>query len=312
MYEEIVMPVLTKFFNKTQEEIEGELLVDGKLIPTAQDVIFGWDANRVSGWKKKQTDAHDEGYKKAEKKIATEKENKLKELVGITTDKTGDDLFAEITTHLDVLKAGSKTKGGATEEEIKRNPLYIQLEQRLQKEYVPLTKYTELQTEFTGYKNSQQKNLLKEETTKIFMGLNPIFATSDNNKISNSISNFNDHIINSIDAVETVEGKSFPIKEGKRLTNQAGYAITLDEYVKQEASKFYEFKAQSAKGNAGNTLPDEEKKKLGVTFEPKFYKGPIPKTIEERNQFQSEAKTPDEKYEIGKLFIAYENSLKKK
>ena len=83
---DLTLGVLTKMFNKTEDEL-GELIFDGEEIKEgALDALLGLDAERISRIKKEasgdSTKKFDDGYKKATKEVMGKFEADFKEKTG--------------------------------------------------------------------------------------------------------------------------------------------------------------------------------------------------------------------------------------
>lgn len=224
------------------------------------------DKERVSNLKKT---AHDDGYKKAEKKVKTEVETTLKEKFEIDSDKQGEDLFDEIIEN--VSKKDTGKKGQLTDDDVKKHSLYLQLEKQLKEKETSVKAEYEQKIEALQKQYSREKvvGTVSNKVLEIFESLNPVLS-SDAAKAANQKKAFAERF-NGYDW-EEADGEFYPVKDGKRMEDDHGHAITLSGLVKSTAETLYDFKAASDRTSPGEKDKGKDDKSKTT------YTGKLPKT----------------------------------
>jgi hypothetical protein len=239
------------------------------------------DKERVSGLKKT---AHDDGYKKAEKKIKSEVEDLLKSKFEVDSDKQGEELIEEILETAGK-KSDGKKGGEVTEDVVKKHPAYLSLESQLKKQEKSIKdqyeqKIQELQKQFSREKTGAT---VSNKALEIFEGLNPVLST-DAAKAANQKRTFVSRFT-SMDW-ENVDGEFYAIGEdGKRKEDEHGHAITLTKLVKAEAEQLYDFKAASERSSPGE-------KDKGKDDGKSAYAGKLPKSQAEYEKMMNDRTIP--------------------
>lgn len=245
--EEIIKYVVSKQFNKTDEEI-AEMLFDGEALKDdAGDVILALNEEKVKKLKADRDDNFNKGFQKAEKQFKTFAETKFKEITGF--DKEAEDYESLVKSYVEESQKKTK-KTDLTDDDIKKHPLFIQLEQSR----VPKEELEKVNDEFSNFKKNVERNMvlntIRGKAWDIVAAKNPILpqsqqiATTLRNKFLEEFSQFD---------YEQQDGKFIVLKDGKRVEDQHGNLKPFDSMVLDVAGNFFEFQAQTDKGNAGNS-----------------------------------------------------------
>ncbi len=148
---EFIEGLVGKTLNLPKEKV-AELLYepDGTTIkPDAIDTIVSLDALRIKSLKDAHKDEltkiHDEAYGKAKGEALTKWEKQIKEELGITTDAKGIDLVKEA-----ISKAANVQMD---EEKIKLHPKFIELEKKLNQDFISKAEYDKVKQEFDEFKS---------------------------------------------------------------------------------------------------------------------------------------------------------------
>lgn len=247
--------------------------------------LIAKDVQRVSDIKK-STDTEgkfQEGYKKAKKEVLTELENSVKTKFGIQSDKTGLELIETIVVEKETL--AGKGKAQMTEDDIKKHPVYQTLETKL------TAKDTEHSAALQAIKDEQKKTetfaVVKSKALSVLEGLKPI--KSQNAEVATTIQNL---FLGSLEQYEfdtTTPDRTIVLKDGKVVEDQHGHSLILEELVKTNAPKFFEFEKNNGGSNGGNN--NQQTPPGGGTG---GYPAGIqkPKTLEELSKITNDDKIP--------------------
>jgi len=243
---DVLRSIVTGMFSKTDDEVASLIFnEDGSLKEDADTVILGMSSTKI---KRIQEDAtkgqqtfFDNGYSKAKGEELKKVEKKFLEITGFSTDKTTfDEMVAEY--------AASK-KSSVTPDDIKKNPLYLELERNA----VPKTKYETLEKEYTEFKANQERakviNVVKSKAWDITSGRNPILG--DNPAVA---STRKDDFLGKLDGYdyEVNDSNILVLKDGKRVEDQQGNALSFESHVNHLADRNFDFQKQNKKDSAGN------------------------------------------------------------
>lgn len=269
---EIIESLVGKTLNLPKEQLAGILYEpDGVTFkPDAVDKLVEIDAQRIKqlreAHKEDLTRMHDDGYSKGKGESLTKWEKQLKEELGLESDAKGIDLIKEAIA--------KNAKVEIDEEKIKLHPRYIELEKKLNNEYISKAEYDKVKVEFDEFKNqievTKVNSVVKQDAIKAFRSLKPVLS-KDPVKATNQESDF----VNKLTSFEydlQDDGNHIIKINGKRLETNNGYPVSFADFVKSEASKYYDFEQQDSRGNAGNanngnagtgvTLPSTEREYL--------------------------------------------------
>lgn len=255
-----------KIFNLTEDKLADYIESDGTI---NIDGLIELDAQRIKALKEAHksdlTRMHDEGYNKGKGESLTKYEARLKEELGVQTDAKGIDLIKELIA--------KNSKNEIDEEKIKLHPRYIELEKKLNNEFIPRNEYEKVKAEFDQYKDQIEKantySAVKQDAVKVFRSLKPVLS-KDPVKATNQELDFVNKLIQYEYEVQS-DGNHIIKQGGKRLETANGYPVSFADFVKSEAMKFFDFEVQDPKGNAGNNnsggglnvvLPKSEKEYL--------------------------------------------------
>ena len=243
---EILKYSLTKMFGKTDDEIVGLLYEGDALREDAGEVILQLNEEKIAKLKKDRDLNFDKGYQKAQKEVLTTAEKKFKELTGFNHE--AEDFETLVNSYIEA-EGKKKSKATPTDDDIKKHPLFIQLEAGR----VPKEDYEKVVTEFTDFKNNVQRNQvlsqIKSKAWDVIAAKNPILP--QNQAIANTLRNTFLNELGSYD-YEDQDGKFIVTKDGKRHEGKQGNLVPFESFVQEIAGNFFEFQAQSDKGNAGN------------------------------------------------------------
>jgi hypothetical protein len=299
--------VLTKVYGKTEAEVKEKLFTekDGVLIPNDDfdSIVLSWDEARVAAWKKKETTANDNGYKRAQKEILTGVEKMYRD-AGIIAD--GETTEAVIEK-FEQLKLNSKTT--LTDDDIKKTKLYLDFEAKVKKEYLPKSDHEAKLAEFSQkIKDIELKEMsisVNDEAAKSF-NPNDFMLSEDPTRRQNQVNEVYEKLNKMYDSIEKSEDGIVLIKNGKRLEDTHGNPKKISDLIEGITLSLYDKKAQGAAGSAGNENKDPKKQTGKIVFTATTRK----ELAAERNKKQSEAKTPEERMLISQTALAYEKTLK--
>lgn len=303
---DVFLGFLAQTLNKPVEEI-AELLYqkgeDGKLsddlVENASDVLKKLDVDRVkklretadnSGHKK----ALEDQYKRGKKEALSDLEKSLMEQYGIESDKTGADLVSEIVA--------KTAKSDLPEEKVKRHPLYLDLEKRLNTEVSKLTEQHKNEREELekGYARKFTLANVKQRALMELEKLNPVLP--ENAQIAANYKRLYADAFEQFNYEQQEDGSLLVIKGDKRLEDDHGNPVDFDKLLKNTASQFFTFKEQSAKGSAGNKNGSSGAGDSTGSIE-------VPTDADDAWDKYQNAKTPEERQAIAKaLKEAWEES----
>jgi hypothetical protein len=248
MEKDLLTGLLEKAYNKTPEEVS-ELLYQKPddsdeviLKENAIDLILDLDGQRVTQLKTSATPDKEQIKKLRDEmrsEVLTDFEKKLKARYNIESSSQGLDLVQEVVDTV--------SDCDISEEKIKQNPVFLEMEDKMNK------RLEQLQEEYDDYKLNQDKrtrlNRVEQDVLNIFASLNPI--ESPNTTVANTRRNDYLRKFESYDFEIQEDGNHFVKKDGKRVEDKHGNPVKFQDFVKDMASRHYEF-AQSDGGSAGN------------------------------------------------------------
>jgi hypothetical protein len=131
---------------------------------------------------------------------------------------------------------------------------------------MPKAEYDKVKAEYDEFKTTIEKtkvtSVVKAEAIKVFRSLKPVLS-KDPVRATNQESDFANKLT-SYEFELQDDGNHIIKVNGKRLENANGHAVSFADFVKSEASKYYDFEQQSDKGNSGNNHDDD--KNIHVTL----------------------------------------------
>ncbi len=263
---QVLQSLLTGIFSMTDGEIAELLYSDGKIKDDADQLLLERHAKKVEKINAEKQKYFDNGYSKGKKESMERVEKEFKEKTGMD----GEDFEAMLTAHLEAVK----TKPKHSDDDVKRHPLFIDLERNsIKKE-----QYDALKTEFETYKQQEQRrNALGRVQSKAWeltsarspiLSDNPLVAETRKGDFLRKFEEYDYEINDDLIVV---------VKDGKRLEDKHGNIITFDAHVGKLAEMCFDFKKQQDRGNAGNnqnapasvpTNEDEYRKSLATEQDP--------------------------------------------
>lgn len=253
---ELLESLVGKTLNLPKEQLAGILYEpDGTTLKAdAIEKLVEIDAQRIKSikdaHKEDLTRMHDEGYSKGKGESLSKWEKQIKEELGLETDTKGIDLIKE------AIAKNSKVE--MDEEKIKLHPKYLELERKLNNEYLPKAEYDKVKAEFDEFKQqievTKVNSVVKQDAVRVFRSLKPVLSkdpvksTNQETDFVNKLTQFEYELQN--------DGNHVIKIGGKRLETANGYPISFADFVKSEASKYYDFEQQDQRGNAGNADSD--------------------------------------------------------
>jgi len=251
------------------------------------------DKARVSKLKAEAGTTFDNGYKKAEKEVTARWEKNLREKFGVETDAAGEDLLAAILE-----KAKTKPAGNASDDDIKKHQLYLQLEQQYLRDVKEAKEAGEKALEeFKAQQSAMSvKGTAKNKAKDLLLGMKPVLEedpTISETRIQDFLRE-----LEGFDFQEIEGGVLVPIKDGKRVENDHSHPVSFEDLTKQIAAKRFKFQVQDPKGNSGNQ--NEPGKSGNVS-----YSGKVPANETELWQTYSTLKDPTQQKA---LMDAYEKA----
>ncbi len=205
------------------------------------------DKDRVQKINLNQKDKFDQFYNKSKKEVLSSFEKEVKAEFGINDeDLKGLDLVRSIVEQNS--KAPKADISKLTEDEIKAHPSVIKILN--EKDSIFKQREQEIKSEFDNQMNTFNKkerfNQVSKKALEILESMNPVLST-DPFRASNQKNILLEQLKN-YDYQED-NGKFFPLKDGKRLENDHGHGIDFDNLIKNEASKYFDFKKADDRSN---------------------------------------------------------------
>ena len=304
--DKIFLEFLAKTLNITIEQAAELLYEDPNatekvLKNDALAAILQKDADRVKAIKEglgidpqKEKDLRDEGYRRAEKEIMTNFEKSVREEYGIESEAQGVELIKAV-----VQKSVQGVKGGElTDDKVKAHPLYTQLEKRMNDELAKLK--TDHQSQIDNMKAEHEKegtlSKVKGIAKTMLASFNPLIA--ENTVVAaNRETDFLEKFAGYDYQFDDKGNVSLIIdKDGKRLENAQGHAVKFNDFVKEKADLYYEYKKQDQKGDPNGGTNDGQNPPAGGS---KFN---IPKSEEEYYQKLGELSSSEDRAAYTKLY----------
>jgi hypothetical protein len=257
-----ILEYLSKIHGKSKEELTEYLYEKDdkdelKLKDNSLELLSELDANRVATIKSNVETELTTKFEKIKKDQAGRlKKETLAELEGAlmedfsieSTDKKGIELVKDI-----IAKNSKKTLSA---DDIKKMPEYRELESRINTDYIPKTKYEELETEYRTFKTDLEKNknrqVLREAALKCFRDCKPKLS-SDANKAAGQERMFLQAHVDNLNVDASNPDDILLLKEdGSRMEDKHGNAITLKQYVKDQTLANFDIIVQNPGGGSGN------------------------------------------------------------
>lgn len=242
----------------------------------------------------------DEKFKAGQRNKAEEFEDSLRTTFNVDAEKkmTGADLVAEA---LNQVTEAAKKKGNLTEDEIKKTPVYLKLEQDLKKDLQKLK--DEHKTTMDGLEAKQKSKELFErvsgkameifDTMKPVLSEDPVKAKAQRQLVVNALQQY--------EYQETDDKTFVPVKDGKRVEDDMHHAIDLEKLVKDITTPIFDFNMAEKRES-----PNGDKKPGDPGYVPlkneggkDSYKGAMPKTEDDWQKLMNDpALSVDHKLQI--------------
>lgn len=259
----VVLKLLAKTHNLSEAKVaklifpkldDSEDLDFTKIIPSALTELLDLDAERVTTIKTSidKTETYTKAYDKAKVEVLGKAEKTLAAAYGLD--------YVEGKTKLDklvktiVAQESKATKTGElTDDNIKKSQLYIALETANTQTVADLTTAHDLAFKTLSDTHTKNETLVgvMDNALGFFKAMNPILS-KDGAKATNQekvfLKNFKGY-----DYEKQADGSHILVgKDGKRLEDKHGHAVTLKQKVSELANDSYDFKVQDDKGGTGD------------------------------------------------------------
>ena len=250
---------LTKAVGKTDDEIlnlvqtkneSGELT----LKDNADELLLNIITDKLKAVKGNPDEVWDKAWKKAQKETLDKAEKLLKEAAGIDLD--GETFDEKVRKFVDITnQKASKNKGAINDDDVKKHPLFLSLEQKATKFDEVLKEKEAIKTEFESFKNniireskiSKVNSIIETEVEKLNLNLD-----KDPVRRKNQVKLIAKEVVNIADDWEESENNFFAIKGGKRIENAQFTPKTVADLTKEISLQYFQPLAQTPKGAAGN------------------------------------------------------------
>lgn len=311
----LLLALMAKTLNKPESELMSAIFVaeadgtfadDAKLKPDALAFLSGADADRVKALGKTERES---GYSRGKSESLTTFETELRDLYGIKEAKTGKELVEAI---VEVKAAGAKDKK-ITDDEVKKHPLYISLQDAAKQDKEKAVK--EVQDQFEAHKKGIEKEkVLGRVVTdaKSIIMAGKYILSADAAKAERQLQDlYRDMNEFQFEYQKDATGKERVVlldKDGKVVNDAHGHPVTFEGKVKELADARWDVQPADPRSGSGNQNPgngtgqQQPKPASALTYE---WKGAIPKNDDEYVKMME--KTPDENEQVA-LTKAYEAS----
>jgi hypothetical protein len=246
--EKLLRALLPKAYKMEAGEIDS-LLSESTTDDDGVAQVLEKDKTRVAEIAKpKPGQTFQDGYKKAKAEVLGDFEKSLREVYGIDSEATGNELIDAIIT--------AKAKPGAkeiTEDDVKKHPAY----QAAEKAHKNALKQT--QTEWETKYNQREAEFKKGETfgsvstkaLELRNAMNPVIP--GNPKVAANLEKAYLEALKGYEYdVQDNGSRIVVMKDGKVVDDGHGHSLEFEKLVKDIAGGYYEFKQNNGGGNAGN------------------------------------------------------------
>ncbi|HJV19290.1 MAG TPA: hypothetical protein VJ552_05370 [Sediminibacterium sp.] len=258
MSKKLILGVLGTLFKMPEVEV-AELLKksDGSSDELDEDkalqLIIDKDKARIQALNDAAKTKFDDGYKKAQKESMEKLEKSLKTKYGIDEELQGEELIEAILTAkvTEVQKQSGKKE--LTEDEIKKLPVFLNLEKTLRKAVDDAKAEGEAAVTKLKEEYSQKETFtsIRDKAISYFKSKNPILSEdpikADTQVNNNLIAHLNGY------KYQDNNGQLVILKpDGTRLEDGHGHPMTLNALVDEISGKAFDFKAAEDRKQAGN------------------------------------------------------------
>jgi flagellar biosynthesis/type III secretory pathway protein FliH len=190
-----------------------------------------------------------DGVKKGFKDAFTSLEKSIRDEYEIESTATGIDLVKEVIA---AKATASGTPAKLDDEEVKKHPVYQQLEKQSKKQLADTAadwekKFTDRELEI---KKSSTLTTVQQKALDLRNSLQPVI--SGNAKIAANTEKGFLSRLGELEYTVNDDGSIIMQKDGKVLTDKMGHTMQFDDYVKELSGEYYEFKANNGGSNGGN------------------------------------------------------------
>lgn len=249
------------------------------------------DTERITKFQTERQTYFDNGYKKAAGETLTKFEKDLRAKYQIESDKKGIELIDELLN----IKLSSVTGAELDEEKIKRSKLYLDLQDRVEKEKKLIAK--EWETKFQEREAQQKKekdfNVVSKTAIDKVLELKPVLS-SDKAKADRQLG----VVVNELKKYEyqiNEDGKILVLENKGGVTSvkedSHGNVIPFEKFVTSLASEYFDFATdtRSSAGNSNNASTTSTSTPIVV---------PAIKDVKDFQEAMSKAQTKEEKQAI--------------
>lgn len=249
-YKEILRGVLANAYKMADGEVSE--LLEKTDVAEITNTILEKDKSRISDLGKTK---FQDGYKKAKGEALTDFEKSLREKYKVSDETLqGESLIETILAdHITEATKGIESKKGAiTDDEIKKHPLYLKLESDKSKAIADNTKEWEdkLKEAQKGFEKANIFSTVKDKALSMLSGDN--YVLPEDAEIAENQKSWFLRDLTGFEYERTDDGNTYPIKDGKRIEDAHGHAVTLDEFLKGKLAKSFPIKINNGGANAGN------------------------------------------------------------
>jgi len=295
MEKNLLFGVLAKTLNKSEQELTDLLYKKADdsdeiiLKDDALDLALNLDEQRVKNIQanvKPDKKTLDDQYSRGKKETMEAFEKEVREKYSLESDKIGIELIEE------AVSSQVKTKPKLTDDEVKKHPIYLELE----KNSVTKERYETLQGEFDGFKKNQEKSEKLSRVNEFVLRelelLKPVVSENAEVRINRQ----KDFLAKFEQWDYQLQDGADPLildAEGNRIEDGHGNPVAWKDFVKKNASLYYDFKVQDPKGSSGSG-GDEGEKFKGIK---------VPESKEEYSKMIQDEPDPEKRVKIRELAI---------
>lgn len=257
MSKKLILGVLGTLFKMTEVEV-AELLKksdggDDFDEDKALQLIIDKDKARIQALTEGSKGKFDDGYKKGQKETMEKLEKQLRTKYGIEEELQGEELVEAILTAKITEVQKQSGKKDLTEEEIKKLPVFLNLEKSLRKavDDAKAESQTALQKAQEEFTQKEVFGRVKDKAVSYFKSKNPVLS-EDALKAENQI-NFG--LLANLQGYKYQDnnGQTVILKpDGSRLEDGHGHPMTLESLVDDITAKAFDFKVAEPRKQAGN------------------------------------------------------------
>lgn len=282
-----------KMFGLTDAKLAELLYNTDEEIPVlkddALDIILSKNADKIQSIKDENkdaiTEANDKGYKRCQAELMPKLEKEFKEKTGLklSDDLKGVDLFV---AGVESVKQAIPTE--PTLDQIKASSVFIEMERKLKEEKD--TAVNEVKGEFEKFKSDIDRRQIfstyKDRAWNQVLGKKPII---EEGKIGENRKNAFLSVIDNIDIKNEKGTEVLLNKDGSRIEDGQGNALTFEQYVENVSSDHFKFEVQNPKGGAGNSGEGGGSGAIIITSDEDFRKKVANATTQEQKNALLEA-----------------------